>query len=174
MWLLRIFRKVQRTETFLGGARTRDCFVYSEKCSELKHSWPELERMTASYIQKKRTEKQSVGIVGWTQQRLGGVRLLARHRPGRCKVPPSGLTPATTPLTGGTQRSAWLGQDYEVQIMSQFSADLVHMSISDLIFKKIKNNILEFKKILKRNPHIIDDVSHQRANYQFKILYIPS
>jgi hypothetical protein len=58
--------------------------------------------------------------------------------------------------------------------MSQFSADLVHMSISDLIFKKIKNNILEFKKILKRNPHIIDDVSHQRANYQFKILYIPS
>jgi hypothetical protein len=63
------------------GDRTRDCFVDSEAAN-----W-----------------KKPDGIVGRAQQRPG-VRLVARHRPGRCKAPPLfflcrsslALTPAHT------------------------------------------------------------------------------
>jgi hypothetical protein len=40
--------------------------------------------------------------------------------------------------------------------------------------KKIKNYIFEFQKIMERNSHIVNDVSHKHAKNQFQILNILS
>jgi hypothetical protein len=41
-------------------------------------------------------------------------------------------------------------------------------------FKKIKNYIFEFQKIMEKNSHIVNDVSHKLAKNQFQILNILS
>ena len=41
-----------------------------------------------------------------------------------------------------------------------------------LPFKKIGNHICEHQKILKKNMDVVNDISQQRVNFQFKILYI--
>jgi hypothetical protein len=55
-----------------GRVELMTAYIFSEKCSELKNCWRgESNLVTVSYIQKQRTEKQPVEIVGRAQQQPG-------------------------------------------------------------------------------------------------------